>query len=204
MSETIDPVITTEVKDKRTFKKRYHAFWNEEDHQKLRTWWTSLKSNPGWRAELRRAEGPADVLLSQGFRYLCFELAGWWTQEERLLALAAIAGILSHVEKNDETKSFAAQCATPGEKNKDKPRMSELRFSQLQKSRTLDELYIRMIRAIRLIGKHSNIISIADSIFHWTSEMIDGEIDSDPRKRILVRWGLDYFQAIPVTKNQKN
>jgi CRISPR system Cascade subunit CasB len=200
MSETIEKVASTEVKDDRKFRQRYYAFWNEEDHQKLRAWWSSLKNNPGWRAELRRAESPGDVLLSQGFRYLCFELTGWWTQEPRLLGLAAVAGILSHVEKNDEFKSFAAQCATPGEKNKDKPLMSELRFSQLQKSRTLDELYIRFVRAIRLLGKKANIISVADSIFHWTSEMMDGEVDNDPRKRILVRWGLDYFQAIPVSK----
>jgi CRISPR system Cascade subunit CasB len=200
MSETIEKVASTEAKNSPWSRQRYYAFWNEEDHQKLRSWWASLKNNTGWRAELRRAEGPADVLLSQGFRYLCFDLAGWWTQEQRLLGLAAIAGVLSHVETNNESKSFAAQCATPGEKNKDKPQMSELRFSQLQKSRTLDELYIRMVRAVRLLGKKANIVSMADSIFHWTSEMIDGDVDNDPRKRILVRWGLDYFQSIPVSK----
>jgi CRISPR system Cascade subunit CasB len=191
MSETIEKAAPAEVKDEQRFKQRYYAFWSAEDHQKLRAWWASLKDNPGWRAELRRAERPGDVLLSQGFRYLCFELAGWWTQEPRLLGLAAVTGILSHVEINDELISFAAQCATPGEKNKDKPQMSELRFSQLLKSRTLDELYIRMVRAVRLLGKKANIISIADSIFHWTIEMIDGEVDNDPRKHILVRWGMD-------------
>lgn len=200
MSENIEAVVSAEAKGDRKIKRLYYAFWNEEDHRKLRAWWASLKNNPGWRAELRRAEGPADILLSQGFRHLCFDLAGWWTQEPRLLGLAAVAGIISHVETNDEFKSFAAQCATPGEKNKDKPQMSELRFSQLQKSRTLDELYIRMIRAVRLLGKKANIVSITDSIFHWTSEMMDGEVDNDPRKRILVRWGLDYFQSIPVSK----
>ncbi len=199
MNETIEKVALTEVKDEHKPRWRYYAFWNEEDHRKLRKWWASFKNNPGWRAELRRAENPADVLLMQGFRILCFELSGLWTQEPRLLALAAVAGILSHVETNDESKSFAAQCATPGEKNKDKPIMSELRFSQLQKSSSLDELYIRMVRAVRLLGKKANIISIADSVFHWTSEMIDGEVDNDPRKRILVRWGLDYFQS-PVFK----
>jgi CRISPR system Cascade subunit CasB len=200
MSETIETVDLTVGKNDKRPRQRYYAFWNEEDHQKLRSWWASLRNNPGWRAELRRAESPGDVLLSQGFRYLCFELTGWWTQELRLLGLAAVAGILSHVETNNEFKSFAAQCATPGEKNKDKPQMSELRFSQLQKSRTLDELYIRMIRAVRLLGKKANIVSIADSIFHWTSEMMDGEVDNDPRKRILVRWGMEYFQAVPITK----
>ena len=201
MSENSDTAVSTTIEGNRQPRQFYYSFWNEEDHSKLRTWWASLKSSSGWRAELRRAENPADVLLTQGFRYLCFELAGWWTQEPRLLGLAAVAGILSHVENNNESMSFAAQCASTSEKSKDKPIMSELRFSQLQKSHTIDELFIRMVRAVRLLGKQANIISIADNIFHWISEMVDGEVDNDPRKHILVRWGMDYFQNVPITKS---
>jgi len=202
MSENIDTEALATISKDRRPRPYYYSFRNEDDHNKLRAWWSYLKNNRGWRAELRRAENPGDVLLTQGFRHLCFELAGWWTQEPRLLGMAAVAGMLSHVELNNESMSFAAQCAANSEKSRDKPIMSELRFSQLQKSRTIDELYIRMVRAIRLLGKQANIISIADSIFHWVSEMVDGDIDNDPRKRILVRWGMDYYQNIP-TKSSK-
>lgn len=195
MNETIDTTTSRGKGDSSKTKQFYYTFWKEEDHVKLRTWWALLKNNPGWRAELRRAENPADVLLTQGFRQLCFDLAGWWTLEPRLLGLAAVAGILSHVETNDESCSFAARCALPGEKNRDKPVMSELRFSQLIKSRTLDELFIRMIRAIKLTGKKTNVVSVADTVFHWIKEMVDGESDNDPRKHIVVRLGLDYFQS---------
>lgn len=168
----------------------YIVFWNSDDQTKLLSWWLSLKKNLGWRAELRRAETPADVLLCQGFRYLTYELAGYWTQEQNLLGLAAVAGIVAHIDSNNE-KTFAESCASG-----DKPTVSELRFSQLQKSRTLDELFIRMIRTVHILKKTVNPLSVADSILHWSKEMVNGEIDTDPRKRILVRWGLDYFQHL--------
>lgn len=177
--------------------KTYAVFWKKDDHEKLLLWWKSLKNNPGWRAELRRAEAPGDVLLCQGFRYLCIAFEGYWANESNLLGLAAVAGILAHIKEDDGT-SFAEACATP-EQGKEKPPMSELRFSQLQKSRTLDELYMRMIRAVRLLKTTVSPVSVADSILHWTSEMLNGEIDDDPRKHILVRWGLDYFQHLPRT-----
>lgn len=171
---------------------KYMVFWNSDDHTKLLSWWASLKKNPGWRAELRRAETPADVLLCQGFRYLCYELAGRWTSEHNLLGLAAVAGVVAHIE-NDNGKSFAESCAT----GTDKPPVSELRFSQIQKSRSLDEIYIRMIRAVHMLNKTVNPVSVADNILHWIKETVNGEIDSDPRSRLLVRWGLEYFQHLP-------
>lgn len=174
---------------------RYVVFWNSDDQTKLLSWWSSLKKNPGWRAELRRAETPADVLLCQGFRYLYYELAGYWTSEKNILGLAAAAGVLAHID-NDNGKSFAESCAT----GNDKPAVSELRFSQIQKSRSLDEVYIRMIRAIHLLGKAVGPVSVTDNILHWTKEMENGDVDSDPHKRILVRWGLDYFQNLSKTK----
>jgi CRISPR system Cascade subunit CasB len=168
----------------------YVVFWNRDEQVRFLTWWLSLKKNLGWRAELRRSETPADVLLCQGFRYLTYELGGYWTQEQNLLGLAAVAGVVAHIDVNNE-KSFEECCATG-----DKPAVSELRFSQLQKSRTLDELYIRMIRTIRLLKKNVNPLSVADSILHWAKEMVNGEADADPRKRILVRWGLEYFKHL--------
>ncbi len=178
----------------------YIIFWNTEEHEKLRSWWSSLSKNPGWRAELRRAESPPDVLLCQGFRSLCKNLAGYWTREENLLGLAAVAGILSHV-KADAEQSFAKSCATP---EKEKAPVSELRFSQLQKSRTIDEFYIRMVRTIHLLDNKANVVSVADNVLHWIKEMVNGETDPDPRKRILVRWGLEYFQNLPQGKGEKS
>lgn len=74
--------------------------------------------------------------------------------------------------------------------------MSELRFAQLQKSRTLEELYIRFIRAVHLLRGVANPVSIADSILQWNKEIICGEIETIPREHILVRWSLEYFQNL--------
>ncbi len=173
----------------------YYGFRNKEDPEKMKSWWGKLQENSGWRAELRRSENPADVLLCHGFRYLYYELAGYWTQERNLLGLAAAAGIVSHIKYIDE-KSFTASCAASPE-GKDKPALSELRFAQLQKSHTLDELYIRMIRAIHLLREKADPVSVADSILHWYKERENGEEENNPRNRILIRWGLDYFQHLP-------
>jgi len=182
--------------------KHYFVFWNTEDHKRLLYWWSLLKNNPGWRAELRRAELPADVLLTQGFRYLCKELGGFWTQEKNLLALATVAGVISHVDENRNDKHFAAQLADRRESSGN-PVMSELRFAQLQKSRTIDEFFIRMVRAVKLLQGNANIISVADSIFHWVKEMVDGEIDENPRNHLCVRWGIEYFHHITAPANKQ-
>jgi CRISPR system Cascade subunit CasB len=178
---------------------KYVVFWNKDDHSKLRSWWKSLQENPGWRAELRRAQSPADILLCQGFRYLYYKLAGYWTMEKNLLGLATVAGVLAHIETDDE-RSFAQACASSND-GSEKVTMSELRFAQLQKSRSIDEFFMRLIRAVHLLRKKANIVSVTDSILHWVKEMVDGEIDQDPRNRILVRWGLDYFQHLPKNVN---
>jgi len=39
MSETIETVDLTVGKNDKRPRQRYYAFWNEEDHQKLRSWW---------------------------------------------------------------------------------------------------------------------------------------------------------------------
>ena len=173
------------------------VFWNEEDQQNLFSWWSKLKENRSWKAELKRTEKPEDAFLAKGFRSLYYEMAGsYWIKEENVLALASVAGILAHIDENDSRHLFAESCAIPME-GKQKSPVSELRFSQLQKSMTLDELFIRMRRSIQLLGKKANVISVADSIFHWHKEMVNGKPETEKINRIRIRWGLNYFQNLP-------
>ncbi len=177
------------------------VLWNEDDQKKLLTWWSLLKENPGWRAEIRRAEKPEDVLLTKGFKALYFDLIGTkWVKEEYLLGLAAAAGVVACI-KIDDDLSFSASCAKDIEDRK-KPPVSELRFSQLTKSRSLDELFARMRRLVKLLGCKASIVSVADSILHWFKEMVMGDADAEPRNRILVRFGLDYFQNLPMAEKK--
>jgi len=126
-----------------------------------------------------------------------------------MLTSATVAGLLSHVkedrqalsrgyqpkDKNKPKKmaSFAEQLATPtrGEKSP----ISELRFQQLLKSRTTDDFYRRVLRAIRLMDGKVNITSLANDIIHWHQEF-DNQIDRKPSNRLAVRWATDYFTAL--------
>lgn len=178
--------------------------WNEEDRGNITEWWVEItgQGNRGFRAELRRAEKPEDVLLSRGFRLLYSRMAGtYWTREENILALAAVGGLLAHIKTNDTTSSFAGACGS-AHKVGGKVAVSELRFSQLQKSRTLDELYTRMRRTILLLKGEANVLSVADSVFHWYADMVTNKIRENARNRILVRWGLDYFHAAERTETE--
>lgn len=175
----------------------YIVFRDKEDHAALLKWWRLMHPAAGYngpsysgrRAELRRAEGAADALLSEGFRDLSTRLGPVWSTERRLLPLAAAAGIVAHVREHDGGASFPRQLAMPPKE----PRMSELRFTRLQKSHDLDELYLRMVRAVKLVRGRANVVSIVDGVLHWAQEMVDHDPDPDVRRRVRVRWGLDYF-----------
>lgn len=176
----------------------------------LQRWHRLLDDNRGDRARLRRAERAEDVLLTDAFFHFLQQMPESWREEKPMLTSAAVAGLLSHIKEDrqaaskgyqpkDENKpkkmaSFAEQLATPT-KGKKSP-MSELRFQQLQKSRTTDDFYRRVLRAIRLLDGAVNITSLASDIIHWHREF-DNQIDREPAKRLAVRWATDYFTALP-------
>lgn len=128
---------------------------------------------------------------------------------------ASVAGALSLVKTNRQsvsriykskdsdspakTASFAEQLATPLD-GKSKAPMSELRFQQLQKSKTSDDFYRRILRAIRLLDGNVNIFSLANDIIHWHREY-EHSIDRNPNKRLAVRWATDYFTALANIKS---
>lgn len=176
-----------------------YYYLNAAEKQALQSWHVWLNDNRGDRARLRRAESPEDILLTDAFFHLLTKMPEMFPQklpeDQRLYVSAAIAGLLSHVKKDNTTLSFATQLATPM-KDKSKAPMSELRFQQLQKSPTTDDFYRRIIRAIRLLGGNVNIISLANDIIHWHKEF-EHQLDRHPSNRLAVRWATDYFTALP-------
>lgn len=178
----------------------------DEERKALLSWHRWLNGddgdrggNRGDRARLRRAETPEDILLTEAFfRFLRLMPDGFPQKvpsEQRLPVAAAIAGLLAHVEVNDPSGSFAKQLATPMP-NKSKAPMSELRFQQLQKSPTVEDFYRRMLRAIRLLGKSANVLSLSNDIIHWHKEF-QQPLGRYPAKRLAVRWANEYFTALP-------
>jgi len=171
----------------------YQYLWRENDQSKLLTWFNALGNNRGDRARLRRAETPDDILLTEPFFNFLHGMPEFWAEQRNLPVAAMVAAVLAHVKKNDDKKSFAAQLATP-KSGTDNARMSELRFRQLQKSRTPDEFFRRLVRAVKLAEGTVNVVSLADSIWHWMNEYYYGT-DAKPFNRLAVRWANDYYTA---------
>ena len=186
-----------------------YRFLTLAESNTLQRWHRWLDNNRGDRARLRRAERPEDILLTDAFFHFLQQMPEGWQEKNPILTRAAVAGLLSHVKKDRQTlsrgyqpkdknkqrniASFAEQLATPVKSKK--PAMSELRFQQLQKSRTTDDFYRRVLRAICLLDGKVNMSSLANDIIHWHLEF-NHRIDREPAKRLAVRWATDYFTAI--------
>ncbi len=179
-------------------------FWTDEAQQKLSAWFHWLDDNRGDRARLRRAESADDVLLSEPFFNFLRQMPDSWALVHNLPVAAMIAAVLTHVKdglakRDPGQKSFAGQLAVL-KSGSDKARMSELRFQQLQKSRTPDEFFRRLIRAVKLVDGQVNTLSLADSIRRWMNEYRYG-ISLKPLDRLAVCWANDYYSEL--IKNQK-
>lgn len=170
---------------------------DQDDCKALLTWWGWLDDNRGDRAVLRRAESPDDALLSPAFAHFLQKMPMRWIETETipLTDAAMVAAVIARVKEHDGSlKSFAAALASAKEGGS-KAAMSELRFQQLQKSRTPDEFFTRLCRAVDLLGCKVNIISLADDILHWLNESRFGPA-SRPTERLAVRWASDYYTAL--------
>jgi CRISPR system Cascade subunit CasB len=110
-----------------------------------------------------------------------------------MIAWATVAAVLADVRSNSEIP-FAAALGSQKEKT-GKPYMSELRFSQLQKSTDSDSFLRRSRRSVALLGRKANVLSLADSILHWHREQ-QGHFAAKPQHRLAVRWATDYFTAM--------
>lgn len=168
------------------------------------SWHESLNHHRGIRAHLRRCGSPEEVMLQQGFQQLAQKLdvvplaeredenpQPWLRRQYQWqYAIATVAGLASHVEQSIREYPFSYQLGLP---KGGKPIMSELRFQQLQKCRDWGELYVRLLRAVKLLDKKVNLLSLADDIFCWPLEQ--KSLSQEPSSRLHVRWATQYFNA---------
>lgn len=176
-------------------KPMYRFLKDSAARDRLLEWWKWLDDNRGDRARLRRVESPDDVLLTSAFSRFLAEMPEEWSLSAQLPASALVAAIVAQVKENATSPSFSTQLATPKEGG-DKPRMSELRFQQLQKSQDPTEFYRRLLRAVRMLDGNVNILSIANDILHWMYEYRKG-VDRNPHQRLAFCWASDYYRALP-------
>lgn len=173
---------------------------------RLLAWRKSIDEKPGERARLRRAESPDDVLLSEAFFNFLQEMPEEWSESAHLPTSALVAAVLAHANLHEmdqyETTSFAAQLAAAKDGG-DKPRMSELRFQQLQKSHDPAEFFRRMIRAVKMLDRNINLFSLANDILHWMHEYRKG-VDRNPQHRLAFCWASDYYRALPKKQSKSD
>ena len=174
----------------------------------IRRWFRSLQernsvdaaftgNGRAWRAELRHAVLPYGALTSQAFHHLNRALTDVEKQASDKLALAIFTGIAAHAHHDNATGSFARQL---GEEIKSGPCLSRQRFDRLLAVRTPAELSSQLIRAVKLRGDQGvNLVSLADGVFLWMREWQAKEAylaaESNPFKRLSVRWASEYLQA---------
>jgi CRISPR system Cascade subunit CasB len=148
-------------------------------------WWGELEEHRGDRAELRRCRSPAEVVFVPAF----YRLKAMMPESMNTMHLAAVAGILSHVEAHlDGTARTAELFAHPKERGST-PRVSELRFRRLLRvpDYSYDELYPMMTRLLRQIDRKAHLPSLIPAIYWWNSLT----------KR---RWAESYYEHLARTE----
>lgn len=147
--------------------------WTAESHlgKMLHQWWQGLEDDRASRAMLRRCATLDAVALCPAYqrlyRYLIAAHA-WpaethpWQKDK----LAAIAGLLAHV-KTEGTQRLSLKMS---ELRGDKPLVSELRFRDLLKVDTTDDLFISLRRVLPLVGHQASAHQLAHDVYWWNDD----------------------------------
>lgn len=148
--------------------------------KKLSEWWQGLEDDRGQRAELRRAKCVQDVIMLPCFHRACRQFASLFGRESRWHSrMALIMGVLSNVKEIPTDGVGVAKQMARGD---NKPVVSELRFRRLLQHER-EELYVALIRVIRLLEGKADIHDIAQSCFYWGYA-------------VKKRWAFAYFENV--------
>lgn len=157
----------------------------DESSELLISWWEGLDQDRGERATLRRAAAPSEVVFGSSFHKLLSGLRrrGYPLSADRAAALASVAGLAAHVKVHVGGASIAQQMAT-AKSSGTGARVSGLRFRRLLAVSDGDELYPLLLRVVRLLDGHVNLVSLANAAFWWN-------------ERTRKEWAYDYYATAP-------
>lgn len=163
----------------------------------LAEFWLGLKDNSAARAELKRCNGVAEVVMTPSFQRFCQRKLRGFFKDETMWEdrMAAVVGLMSHLKFDAEhdvlggkepfVDLFAVQMARMV--TADRPLVSELRFRRLLQNER-DDLYPSMLRIIRMMKGGANLYGLAESVYFWG----DG---------IKKRWAYAYFPNVPEKRS---
>ena len=158
----------------------YH-WWNEVTRERERG------ASRAASAILRRAHDITTVTLSQPYQHLFQRMreAGWDDGFPRSNdALAAVAGLLVHVEIDKNDKPLAesmGQCPD----GSSRPCVSEARFKRLLEAPDLDTLFTGLRRTLPLMKAGAPVRSLAYDVLQWAWP--------DQRDNVKKRWAYSYI-----------
>ena len=139
--------------------------------QPLTDWWEKLEDDRASRAVLRRCATLDAVTLSDAYqRFYRYMLACGWPEnssEWQRDKLAAIAGLVAYVRKEDIQRLPIRMSELKG----DRPLVSEIRFRDLLKVETINDLFISLRRILPLIDYQADIRQLAHDIYWWNDDI---------------------------------
>lgn len=135
----------------------------------LADWWQGLDEDRAARATLRRANSVTAVILTPAYQRLYRRLsAAGWADRAHVFhndRLAAVAGLLAHVENQSGLPPAEAMSAT--QEAGGRPPVSELRFLRLLDSPDIDSLFTGMRRVLPLMSNGVDVLALATDIVNW-------------------------------------
>lgn len=157
----------------------------------------------GDKAALQRCSSLVQVMCEPAAVLLRFH----WTQGDEAApwaptaqACALVAGLVARVRQRGSSQATRPLAALLGQGRDggETPVMSRMRFEQLLRSGDEEELFLRMRRALDMLGnqridivKPLDIVDLATDLLHWTAEL-QGEVPP-PAQRVRVIWARRYF-----------
>lgn len=156
----------------------------------VRGWWEQTITQPGPRAELRRAKSIDEVFFAPAFHDLRLRLAGTrWTNAERIALIAAVlARAKKHVTAERDGRRLGVACQmAQRRKGSEAARVSDLRFRRLLKTHDQERLFGLMPRIVALLDGTVDVEDLAKRLYWWN-------------QRSRREWALEYYEHAPRTQ----
>lgn len=138
-------------------------------------WWSKIQGPRlnGERAMLKRCKSPDEVAL-QSIYYTLLESVLELDDVENFhgvitTRLPLIVGVLAHVEQ-DTPGCPVAKAMGMKKQGSDRPVMSDLRFRRVLRTEDSSELYISLIRIIKMLGNRADVKDIIQSLYFWNDQ----------------------------------
>ncbi len=159
-----------------------------EQRSSIWRWWKSLDEDRAGRAELRRCGTPAEVAFTPSYHALLRRL-GSRLGEGDARRVAAVAGILSHVEREPaQDVSLARQMGTPKTAVQG-PAIGDSHFRHILREEDAEVLMRELIRAVRQLDRCAAVDRLFKDLMSWN-------------ERTRIRWAQDFYEAAPLPEKK--